>query len=259
VNITFSPVKDDTGKEIARTGIHRDLTERRQGEEALREYADRLQALSHKLMEAQEAERRRIARELHDEIGQALTAVKINLQSLERPGVDPLLIGATKDSVKIVDDVLQQVRDLSLNLRPSILDDLGLVSALRWYVNRLAERSDLEASFKSDPIDDRFPSDLEIGCFRVAQEALTNVVRHSKASKVAVDLKIVDSRLKLVVWDDGMGFKKEGVFHRQSAGLSGMRERVQLLDGQIEIDSSPGKGTEIRASFPLIYPSAGEH
>ena len=220
---------------------------------AHRQAEETLQILSRQLLEAQENERRHLARELHDEIGQALTAVKINLQAAQHL---PDTLGAhLADSVGIVDRTLHQVRNLSLDLRPAMLDDLGLVAALRWYVDRQAQRAGFTARFVADPLATRPPSDIETACFRVAQEALTNVMRHAQAQHVHVELRQDDAELHLLMRDDGKGFDVRAAQARAaqgaSTGLLGMQERVWLVGGQIDINSAPARGTEIRARFPL--------
>ncbi len=223
--------------------------------EELRAGKEQQLCLSQRLLEVQEVERRTLSRELHDEVGQSLTAVKINLQALYRKS---LLISSgqrLEESIGMVERVLDQVRDLSLDLRPSLLDDLGLVAALRWYVDRQGQRAGLGVRFISDPIEARFPGEIEISCFRVAQEALTNVVRHARAKEVSVELQHDNGKLHLVVSDDGIGFDPtaayEGARRGQSFGLLGMRERVALVGGQLEIDSAAARGARIHASFPV--------
>jgi signal transduction histidine kinase len=216
---------------------------------------ERAQSLSQQLLEAQEAERRHLARELHDEIGQALTAVKINLQAVQRSAGEGANPARIEESVAIVDRALQQVRNLSLDLRPSLLDDLGLVAALRWYLDRQAQRAGFAAEFTADPPGIRVPANLETACFRVAQEALTNVVRHAQAKRVRVELRQQGSELHLRIRDDGIGFEVPAARQRAarggSLGLLGMQERVLLIRGRIEIHSAPGQGTEIHVSLPL--------
>ena len=144
--------------------------------------------LSRRLVEVQETERRHLARELHDEIGQALTVAEMNLQALlQSPGTDALA-PRLKESLEVVERVLEQVHDISLNLRPSMLDDLGLEPALRWYTDRQAALAGLQAEVRADPLEQRLDPVIETECFRVAQEALTNVVRHAKARTVTVEL-----------------------------------------------------------------------
>jgi PAS domain S-box-containing protein len=224
---------------------------------------ERLQTLSRRLMEVQEVERRHIARELHDEIGQALTVMKINLQAVQRLLDTPALAPYLEESIRTVDRTLQQVRNLSLDLRPSLLDDLGLVPALRWYVDRQAQQAEFSAQFAADPLEKRLPPDLEIVCFRIVQEALTNVTRHAQARQVGVELRQRGDELQLVVRDDGVGFDVQTTLNRAahgaSMGLLGMEERALPLGGQVEIKSAPGRGTEIRARFPLtLAPSPEE-
>jgi signal transduction histidine kinase len=212
--------------------------------------------LSQQLLEVQEAERRHIARELHDEIGQGLTAVKVNLQSVKRISGDSELDLPLEESIAIVEHTLRQVRDLSLDLRPSLLDDLGVVAALRWYADRQAQRAGFEAKFLSELEDHRLPADLETTCFRVVQEALTNVVRHAKAKRVWIDLRQVGNKIELTIRDDGVGFDVEAIVAQAagdlSLGILGMQERVQLMGGEFTINSDPNQGTRIRAIFPTL-------
>ncbi len=226
-------------------------------EEKLKEYSNNLQTLSHRLVEAQEGERRHIARELHDEIGQTLTVAEMNLQSALQSPDASLLETRLKASIEAVERVLEQVRDLSLNLRPSMLDDLGLEPALRWYTNRQASLTGLKAEFRADPLENRVDPVIETECFRVAQEALTNVVRHAQAHAVAVELRRENGRLHLSVRDDGIGFDvaagRERAVRGDSLGLLSMEERAALAGGKIEYKSAPGQGTEIHAWFPLKW------
>jgi signal transduction histidine kinase len=221
---------------------------------------ERLQVLSQRMVEVQEAERRLIARELHDEIGQTLTAVKINLQALQRSANVAENRAILEESVSVVERALQQVRNLSLDLRPSLLDDLGLVPALRWYVDRQAQRAGFTIVFTADSLEARLSPELEIACFRLAQEALTNVARHARAKRVLVELHKRDTELELTIRDDGVGFDVQSALERAlrgaSLGLLGMDERVSLVGGQMRIESVPMQGTEIHARFPLALPSS---
>jgi signal transduction histidine kinase len=223
--------------------------------EQVRAGRQRSQALAQQLLEAQETERRRLAHELHDEIGQALTAIKINLQAVQRATEEAALQTHVEESIEVVDRALQQVRGLSLDLRPSVLDDLGLVAALRWYVDRQAQRAGFAAEFSPEPPGLRVASQLETACFRVAQEALTNVARHAGARRVQVHLRKDGPELRLSIRDDGQGFDVPAARRKAagggSLGLLGMQERVLLLGGQMEIESAPGQGTLVRARFPL--------
>ncbi|MBM3263249.1 MAG: response regulator [candidate division Zixibacteria bacterium] len=210
------------------------------------------QHLSRRLLEVQETERRAIARELHDEIGQAMTAVKMNLQALGMVGPSTPQL---EDAMSIKEGSLQQVRNLSLNLRPSMLDDLGLVPALRWYLDRQSQRAGLKAHYAADEFIEPIPPEIASACFRVAQEALTNVIRHARAENVFVELRQGESELILIIRDDGIGFDVNRAMERAAKGASlgvlGMQERVHLLDGEINIESVPPLGTEVWVRIPL--------
>ena len=217
----------------------------------------KLQILSHRLVEVQENERRHIARELHDEIGQSLTVAEMNLQAALRASANSGLTRRLEESIEAVERVLEQVHDLSLNLRPSMLDDLGLEAALRWYTNRQAAVGGFQARFRSAPIHGRLDAVIESECFRVAQEALTNIVRHSGAQQVAVEVSQVDSQLHLRVRDDGCGFdvakQRERAVQGSSLGLLSMEERATLSGGGLDLISAPSEGTEVHAWFPLKW------
>jgi PAS domain S-box-containing protein len=215
----------------------------------------RLQTLSSQLLTAQEQERRSIARELHDEIGQVLTAVSTDLQAVQHSPNGATRASRLEESIALVDDALSRVRDLSLDLRPAMLDDLGLVAALEWYIERQAERAGFEPAFIVEPQEMRLEPNLETTVFRVAQIALTNVARHAHAKHVGVELHQHESGLELVVRDDGVGFDVSSALARaaqgDSMGLPSMQERVRLACGELEIKSTPGHGAEIHARFPV--------
>lgn len=223
--------------------------------EQVRTGNERLHTLSAHLLEVQEQERRHIARELHDEIGQALTAAQLNLQDLTEVTKLEALPARVEDTLVLIETVLGQVRSLSLDLRPSMLDDLGLGAALRWYVKRQAERAKLMAEINADAIEPRPPTTIETACYRIAQEAVTNIVRYARATEVCVDLYARSGVLHLVVRDNGVGFDVDAAQARASqggsVGILGMQERAQLAGGWWSVASTPGQGTTIRAFFPL--------
>jgi PAS domain S-box-containing protein len=230
-----------------------DVTEHKQVEAALRASMRQLQTLSRRVLEAQETERRRVALELHDELGQALTAIKINLQ------VGQLFQKQTAgelnaENVRIVDEALQQMRRLAYALRPSMLDDLGLAPALRWMAEQTAARSGPPVDFDPGPPQPRLAPEIEIAVFRIAQEALTNVVRHAQARHVQMSLHRDGEGLVLRVQDDGLGFDPAAVRARAlaggSLGLLGMEERAMLIGGQLLIESAPGQGCTLRLHCP---------
>ncbi len=239
----------ENGVAVGVQGTARDITDRKRVQEALRIYSQRL-------IQAEEAEREKIARELHDEIGQVLTAVRINLQSMQRSGGTNENVLRLDESIGIVDEALGRVRELSIELRPALLDDLGLSAALRWYVDRYAQRTGIIAEVLNGlEEDDRLPRELETACFRIAQEALTNVARHAQATSVSVQLERSRERMLLTIIDDGAGFDFDKLRMSASAasalGLRGMEERALAVGGYIEIDSGLERGTRIRATFPL--------
>ena len=252
------PIYNNRNEVIALLGVARDVTERKLAEEALLKATEQLRMLSRQLMKVQETERRHIARELHDEIGQALTAVKIDLEKMQGLDKHGLHTQGLEESIVTIDRTLRQVRNLSLDLRPSMLDDLGLIAALRWLIDRQAQRAGLIAEFIVDPLETKLEPELETVCFRTVQEALTNVVRHARAKHVHVELRKSKTELKLIIRDDGIGFDVSAAQRRalrgESFGLLSMQERVQLAGGQFEIKSKPKHGTTIRAHFPLTSP-----
>jgi PAS domain S-box-containing protein len=237
------------------SGSITDVSQRRRFEESLRLAHRRLQRLSRRVLEVLESERRHLARELHDEIGQVLTAVKINLESLLRQISDPALKEPLRDSVEITSIALSQVRRLSLDLRPAQLDDLGLISALRGHLHRQALVGRFIPHFRADGFAMRMSTEIETACFRVAQEALTNVLRHAKAANVWIELGIDLNHATLSVRDDGVGFVVEestnGATSGESLGLLSMEERIALIGGSLAVHSQLGQGTEVRARVPL--------
>lgn len=215
---------------------------------------ERQRNLSWRLLTAQEEERRRLAVELHDELGQVLTAVKINLESLSRAKTVDGTFASLTVAIQSVDEALLRVRDIALDLRPSVLDDLGLAAAIRWYVDRFARAGPLETHLSIGQLP-ALEAELATACFRVAQEALTNIDRHARARQVWIDLHVLDGALELSIRDDGIGFDVHAARARAvsggSVGLLGMQERVSLVDGEFEVVRVPAGGTELHARFPL--------
>lgn len=215
----------------------------------------RMQDLSHLLLEAQEVERRVIARELHDEIGQDLTAIKISLQAMDRSLEGGNQEDSIADSIAIVDRLLKQVQALSVGLRPPLLDSMGLAAALRWHLERRVRSPEIRTRLSVQPRALRLSPERETVCFRIAQEALTNVLRHADARRVVVLLRQRGSEALLVVHDDGKGFDVDAaqaaVIQGASLGLLTMEERARLAGGRLEIRSQPGKGTTVCATIPI--------
>ncbi len=255
VRYSALPIWDDSAGRIVRlVGAVQDITAHKVAEEEVNTARERLQALSRQLIAAQENERRCLARELHDEIGQVLTAVSINLHALKSiccTAAQPRI----EESLAIVDRAVHQVRDLSLDLRPSMLDDLGLAATLRWYVDRQVRRAGLTIHLADHLDTRRLPPGLETVCFRVVQEALTNAVRHARARQVWIGLDREQSRITLTVRDDGIGFDpcqaRQRALRGTSCGLLGMQERVEALGGQLRLEAAPGAGTTVQVCLPV--------
>jgi PAS domain S-box-containing protein len=234
-----------------------DVTEAKSARRSLDEAYEKLKMLSGMLLNAQETERRHLSGELHDEIGQALTAVKMKLHGLGKRIANG--IAAQEDvasAIEIADIALSQVRDLSVNLRPPQLELLGLEATLQWLLNRQAELAGLRVHFNADLNAAARTAQADITCFRVAQEALTNVIRHAHATNLWVDVADGPEFIELHIKDDGIGFDPEATRARVarggSIGLLSMEERVTLQGGAFELASRPNGGTEIRARIPLV-------
>lgn len=227
--------------------------ERRRAEERLRESHEQLRALSIYLQYVREEERTRIAREVHDELGQALTGLKLDLAWVsgrlprsQRPLLDKL------DSMSgHVDETIQSIRRIATELRPGILDDLGLVAALEWQANEFHSRTGIECHVSSTLQDTLLDADLNTAFFRIFQETLTNIMRHAAATRVDVHSTQDGNMLILTVRDNGRGILPGEIKDRRSIGLLGMEERAALLGGKFEISGEPGRGTVVTVKIPL--------
>lgn len=223
---------------------------------AVRQQQAHLRALTNKLTEVQERERRQLARELHDELGQSLTAIRMDLAVIEKALLaiaTPQLLERLQDAAQLTDQTLEQVRELSLDLRPPMLDDLGLAPTLRWYVKRYQSRTKIITSLTILGHERRLPMLIETALYRVLQEALTNVVRHADAGSVHLTLHYARTQIRATCEDDGRGFDVDAFFEQEvgSMGLWSMRERVTLLNGTMQIDSTTGQGTQLAFAIPL--------
>jgi two-component system, NarL family, sensor histidine kinase DevS len=203
-----------------------------------------------RVVQAQELERQRLARELHDETGQALTSILLGLKPLEEALADHPARAALTELREQVVNALQEVRRLAVELRPAVLDDYGLVPALERLIDSFAEQRNVRVDFHSALGETRLPSEVETTLYRVVQESLTNIVKHANAKHISVSLARRESGVAAVIEDDGAGFDLRAV-HENGVGLLGMRERLALLDGRLAIESRPGAGTTIVAEVPL--------
>ena len=220
--------------------------------ENVRDSRFRLQYLSKRLVEVQEAERRSMARELHDQIGQMLTGLQFSLASGKRK-VSGEAQDIFIDAQEIVSNLIKQVRELSLRLLPSILEDLGLLPTLQWHFEQYSHQTGIRVDFSQSGLEDkRLPQNIEVTAYRIVQEGLTNAARYAQVNHVKVDIHLNDTLVHLVIKDTGKGFDPEKtVISRQTFGLIGMRERTMLVGGKFTVNSSPGKGTQIEAYLPL--------
>ena len=228
--------------------------------EQLQSQSEALQKLSWKLIDVQEETLRRVARDLHDEFGQILTAIGAMLGRAGKKALDEdsnrdgALVQELQAVQKIVQETLQTVRDQSQMFRPAILDDFGLEQALEWFVKQFSRQTGINVRFEAELRDSAFPPEDAIHLYRIVQEALANVARHAKAREARVTLKEQDGELDLEIRDDGVGFAVGPESNRSSGdglGLMGMRERAEHLNGSLAIESAPGKGTTISVRVPL--------
>lgn len=221
--------------------------------DGLETYRERVRLLSRQVLAAQEEERQRIARELHDETAQSLTSLLIGLRMVEKSATPQELSARIAELRGQTGRTLEEVRKMALDLRPSTLDDLGLAAALQWYTDDLARRSQIDVDFRASGLETRLPDDVEVVVYRIIQEALTNVVKHAGAAHVDVSVRRDDRQVTASVVDNGRGFNLENVRHSRERGLGlfGMQERVGLVGGTFRITSRPGRGTNVAISLPL--------
>lgn len=250
VDIMLSPVHTPAGQVVI--AVIRDITRRKQDDAALREYAEQMKILSRRLIEVQEAERHRIALELHDEIGQILTGLKLTLEmGLRLPSEEARHHLAQAQA--LVNELMARTRQLSLDLRPATLDHLGLLSALLQHIKHYTAQTQVQVSFRHNGLEGRrFAPELETAVYRIVQEALTNVARHAGASKATVRVWADQHNLTVQVEDYGRGFNVDEVLAAgHTSGLAGMRERALVLGGHFTVESRPGVGTRVTAEWSI--------
>lgn len=244
--------------------VVRDLSHPMEREEQIQTRHRRLQSLSRELLQVREEERERIARHLHDVVGQTLTAVKFNLDAVRTEADSIPERDRLEEAVGMLGDSIQRLRDLSVELRPSILDDLGLLPALRWYLDRLGDRVEFGIVLDVAPevSEIRLAGELQTQAFRITQEALLNVARHAEAARVRVGVRVEDDHLSVSVSDDGRGFDPEPLEEPardpEKLGLLGMEERASLVNGELAVESRPGEGTTVLFRAPVRTEGHGE-
>jgi two-component system sensor histidine kinase UhpB len=245
------------------SGMILDITERKQAEQE-REYLfrqvrlnqDQLQNLSRRLIEAQETDHRIIAGEIHDQIGQNLTALSINLNIMNSyfgDEVDKKITNRLSDSLKLVEETMERMRNVIADLRPPVLDDYGLGVALRWYIERFSERTGVATVLQEEELLPRLPLGIETAIFRIVQEVLTNVAKHAQASQVNILLERTNGIIQLAITDNGVGFDTADVRKLKEQpqwGLITIEERAKALGGLISVESMPGRGTKIIVQVP---------
>ena len=250
------PIYDNKGRFEGSVAVLTDITERRDVERELRRSREELRNLSLHLQSVRERESKRIAREIHDELGQKLTALKMDLSWLShRMGTgdkgQKKILEKMESMSGLIDITIQTVQKISSELRPGLLDDLGLVPAIEWLAHDFQNRTKIQCRIRVDYEEIDLEPDCTTAIFRIAQEALTNVVRHSKATRVNISLKEKDGALVLRIRDNGQGIREEDIFAPSSLGLMGMRERIRPFGGELNIKGSPDKGTILTISLPI--------
>jgi PAS domain S-box-containing protein len=231
----------------------RDITEHKRAEEELQRSREELRNLADHLQSVREQERTTIAREIHDDLGQTLTALKMDISWLGKklPKDQETLLEKTKAMTKLTDMTIKTVKKISTELRPGLLDDLGLVAAIEWQTEEFENRTGIRCELTVDPEEIILDQDRSTAIFRIFQETLTNIARHAKATRVTISLKEKDDKVELRVRDNGKGITKEQISDSKSFGLMGIRERVHLLGGKVKITGKPGEGTTVVVSIPI--------
>jgi PAS domain S-box-containing protein len=235
------------------TVILRDVTERVRADAELRRSRDELRELATIASSVREQEKSRVARELHDELAQALTALKMDVNWVKEhlPAAQPPVLSKLESMQSMLDTTVKATRRISSDLRPLMLDDLGLIPAAEWLVNNFKQRTGIECKFTADPPDLELRDPHATAIFRILQESLANVAKHAHASRVDITLYGADGEIALRVRDDGCGFAAGDPRKPNSFGLVGLRERAYLLDGEITVETAPGKGATIEVRIPL--------
>lgn len=250
VEVVATPLRGQDGSFQGIIESIRDITDRKRSEEALQQSAQRLRALTARLSEVSELERQRLARELHDQVGQNLTALGINLNIIraELQQTTEVVDSRLQDSLVLLEQTAVQIRNLMSDLRPPVLDDYGLMAALHWYAAQFSQRTGIDTLVEGQEPDPRLPRNVENALFRIAQEALTNVAKHAQASSVMVTLERSSGAVQLVIADDGIGFDTRSTVPMEGAGQWGlltMQERAEAAGGHCWIESQPGQGTRV--------------
>jgi PAS domain S-box-containing protein len=257
VEINANAMYDAENRCIETRAFVRDITEKKKGE-AAEKHEKELQLLASHIISIQEKERRRISRELHDETGQALTAMKINIEMIEKniPGSSTNIRKRLAETKQLVTHTLQEMRSLAFDLRPSLLDHFGALAAIREYSKNYSERTNINVQVRGENIVERFSPEIDILLYRCVQEALNNVTKHSEATNVIIEIVQEEQEIHMRIKDNGKGFDTkehlDGNINGSGIGLFGMKERVALLNGSLRIHSEENKGSELEILVPFI-------
>jgi PAS domain S-box-containing protein len=243
----------ESGGKPTRLVLANDITEQFKTEEKLKKSYAEIRELASHLQDVREEERAGIAREIHDELGQQLTGLKMDFSWLSRKmnPDDELIRERITNSLSLLDQAIKTVRRISTELRPGILDDLGLVPAIEWQAEEFQKRFSVPTHFTTDAGHIHFPSGVSIGLFRICQESLTNIARHAQASKIRITLNLEPENIFLCIEDNGKGFQQERQGERKTLGLLGMKERALMMGGEFSIESASGAGTSVQVSIPF--------
>lgn len=259
VSVSSSRILDNDGNIIARMNSNRDITETKRAEAKMISYTEQLRSLSDHLETVREEERLKLAREIHDGFGSSLTGLKMDLMVLKKnitKNFDLKLDSVVFDNIQsmsdLIDSTIVMVRKLATELRPGILDELGLVEAMKWYIAEFEKRTEIKSRFTVFPKNIKTDARLATTLFRIFQEILTNIMRHSKATEITVFLRKQKNLVSLLIHDNGVGIKKEEITNKNSLGILGMQERAMIFGGKLEIEGVEGKGTIIKVEIPLI-------
>jgi len=241
------------GGALCLMGVGIDFSERIEAQETIKATSDQLRQLTAHLQSIREEERRRIGREIHDELGQQLTAIKMDVAWIDKqiPGENALVKSKLKNVITLLDGGNQSVRRILQELRPVVLQDYGLLETMKWQGRQFTESTGIPLEFKTTETQFKYTDEIATCIFRVYQEALTNITRYAAANKVLVVLTITGGRLMLTIEDDGKGFPTTGFAQKKSFGILGMKERVLSVNGDFDLVTAPGKGTKISISIPI--------
>jgi PAS domain S-box-containing protein len=253
------PVTNEAGEVVARYGLVIDVTGRKEAGEKLQHSFGQMRALAARLQSVREEERSRVAREIHDELGQAMTAIKMDLASvtLELPPERKQAFMRIERCLKLVDETIQVVRRIATELRPGILDDLGLGAAVEWAAEEFHSRTGIKCRVRLPEADIALDSERATALFRILQETMTNVARHANATEVEVTLAETNGSLSMRIHDNGRGISDDDLAESRSLGILGMRERALLLGGRLTINGSPAKGTTVKVRVPAMRLDSG--